>query len=188
MKGAWIFVIGIVCGAAVTAVPKLVMHLHAAWHHVGTLGNSDRVHSEEQFSFIANGPLEQVAPLFGADKERTWAPGWNPEFVHPVPAADQQGMVFTTAHGHLTAAWVNTLFDKKSGRFQYVYVVPDVLVTVIRIQLQPQGERTKVDVEYERTALSPETDAHVRRMAEGDHKSGPEWEQQVNGYLQSVSR
>jgi hypothetical protein len=104
------------------------------------------------------------------------------------PTADEQGMVFTTAHDHLTAAWVNTLFDENNERFQYVYMVPAALVTVIRIQLEPQGENTKVDVEYERTALNPETDAHVRRMAGGDRKSGPEWEEQVNEYLRKVGK
>jgi hypothetical protein len=100
-----------------------------------------------------------------------------------VPAADEQGMVFTVAHDHLKAAWVNTEFDLKNGRIQYVYIIPDALVTVITLRLEPEGDHTRVEVEYDRTALSAETDAHVRHMAEGDRGSGPEWEKQVNGYL-----
>jgi hypothetical protein len=169
------------------ALPRAAAHLHAALHggHGGKseLGTA-RVHTEEKFSFLAKAPLEQVAPLFGADKERVWAPKWNPQFVHPLPATDEEGMVFTVTHNeHLRAAWVNTMFDVKNGRIQYVYVIPDALVTVINLKLTPQGEQTKVDVEYERTALSPEADSHVQHMAEGDRRAGPEWEKQVNGYL-----
>lgn len=189
MKSALIFALGAICGAVLMAAPRVAAHLHAALRggHGRQSGTGEaRAHSEEKFSFVANGPMEQVAPLFGAERERVWAPGWNPQFVYPMPAADREGMVFTVAHDHLRAAWVNTALDLKNGRIQYVYVVPDALVTVITLQLTAQGDKTKVDVEYDRTALSADADAHVRRMAEGDRRSGPEWEQQVNGYLQPV--
>ena len=187
MKGAWLFVIGAVCGAAIIAAPRVAAHLHSALRaaHGGQSRPGDtRAHTEERFAFIANAPMDQVVPLFGADKERVWAPKWNPQFVYPIPIADKEGMVFTVAHDHLRATWVNTQFDEKNGRIQYVYVIPDALVTVINLKLTPQGPQTKVEVEYERTALSPEADAHVRHMAEGDRTSGPDWEKWVNGYLE----
>jgi hypothetical protein len=184
VKGALLFVLGIVCGIAAMAAPRVVMHLHVALHGArGASTNAERAHTEEKFTFTARGPIEDVAPLFGADKERVWSAGWNPKFLHPMPAADQEGMVFTVAHDHLKAAWVNTQFDLKNGRIQYVYMIPDALVTVITLRLQPAGDQTRVEVEYGRTALSPEADARVRHLAEGDRGSGPEWEKQVNGYL-----
>jgi hypothetical protein len=187
VKGAWLFVLGAVSGLALMAIPKAVAHLHAALHATsGGTGSSSvgRVHTEEKFAFTAKGPMNVVAPLLGADKERVWAPEWNPQFIHPLAAADEQGMVFTVAHDGLKAAWVNTEYDVKNGRMQYVYVLPDALITVISIRLTPQGERTRVEVAYDRTALSAEADGHVRHMAEGDRKSGPEWEKQMNGYLE----
>jgi hypothetical protein len=36
---------------------------------------------------------------------------------------------------------------------------------------------------YERTALDPRANDLVRRMADQDGRSGPEWASQVNGYL-----
>ncbi len=183
MKGAWLFVLGLAFGVAAMAAPQVVRHLHAALHSDHAQPGAPRAHTEETFSFTARGKMEDVALLFGADKERVWSPGWNPKFIHPIPAADQQGMVFTVAHDHLKAAWVNTEFDLKSGRIQYVYMIPDALVTVITLQLQPQGDHTQVEVHYYRTALSAEADTHVRHMAEGDRASAPEWEKQVNDYL-----
>jgi hypothetical protein len=186
MKGAWFFVLGAVCGVVLMARPRAAAPLHAALNagHGGEAGpDGSRVYTEEKFAFTANGPMEQVAPLFGAGKERVWAENWNPEFVHPVPAADEKGMVFTVAHDHLHATWVNTEFDVKNGRIQYVYMIPDALVTVITLELTAEGEKTQVEVEYDRTALSAEADGHVRHMAERDRRSGPEWEKQVNGWL-----
>jgi hypothetical protein len=80
--------------------------------------------------------------------------------------------------------WVNTEFDLKNGRVQYVYVVPDALATVITLQLTPQRNETHVEVEYARTALSAEADEHVRHMAEQDRSAGTEWERAVNEYLE----
>jgi hypothetical protein len=190
VKGIAFFVIGLLCGAVVMALPRVLAHVRGALHnsHRASAPEGSRTHTEERFAFTANGPMDKVAPLFGADRERVWAPGWNPQFLHPVPAADQEGMVFTVAHDHVKAAWVNTLFDLKAGRIQYAYVIPDALVTVIDLKLTPQGSQTRVEVEYDRTALSAEADAHVQHMAEGDRRSGPEWEQQVNAYLSTSNK
>jgi len=189
MKGAALFVVGLVCGLLFMAIPKVGAHVRTllhAMHHGASAGA--RTHTDENFTFVAHAPIEQVAPLFAADKERVWAPHWNPQFIYPTTAADQPGMVFAVAHDHLQSVWVNTDLDLKNGRIQYVYMIPDALVTVITLRLTPQDNRTQVDVKYERTALSAEADAHVRHMAEGDRNAGPDWEKQVNGYLQTAKQ
>jgi hypothetical protein len=141
------------------------------------------VHTSEQFAFLANGPLADVFPLLGADAERAWAPGWEPGFIWPATPSDRAGMVFQIARGRQVATWVNTLFDPDTGRVQYVYVVPEVVVTVITLQLHSQGAGTEVTVRYERTSLSPESDAVVKAMAEHDRAAGPEWASQINAHL-----
>jgi hypothetical protein len=152
----------------------------------GISAGDARVHTDERFAFTANAPMEKVAPLFGAEKERVWAPDWNPQFIHPLSAGDEEGMVFSVAHQHLSSTWVNTEFDAKSGRFQYVYFLPEAMATMITIRLTPQDNKTRVDVDYQRTALSPEANAHVGHMAQGDHNAGANWDKWMNAYLQKV--
>ena len=145
-------------------------------------------HTERTFEFTVNASIATVAPLFGADRERAWAPDWNPQFVWPAEVHDRQGMVFTVAHGHRTATWVNTCFDLQNGRVQYVYVLPEVLVTVITLRITPEGKRTHVAVAYDRTALNSEANEIVRKMAEDDGHSGPEWGGQINRYLAALPK
>jgi hypothetical protein len=95
------------------------------------------MHFQNDFSFVAQAPMGVTAPLFGANRERVWAPDWNPVFLWPRDVADQPGMVFTVDHGDNIAVWVNTVFDLAAGRVQYVYVLPDVVATVISLQLVP---------------------------------------------------
>ena len=183
MKTILLVVLGAICGLAITMIPAVSTHLHllkSAIHRAQAPTNSARVHAEEKFSFTVHAPIDQVGPLFGADKERAWAPKWNPQFVHPSPAADVPGMVFTVAHHNLQAAWVNTDFDLVNGRVQYVYVIPEIMVTVITLKLKPDGNQTHVEVEYDRTALSAGADARVNEMASHDHASArnticPRW-------------
>jgi hypothetical protein len=49
---------------------------------------------------MVHAPFAKAAPLFGPEGERAWAgKHWNPEFIHPQPARDVEGAVFTIQHG-----------------------------------------------------------------------------------------
>jgi hypothetical protein len=141
------------------------------------------LHTREQFSLVADAPFEVAWPLFGADKERAWAPDWDPVFLWPREAWDQEGMVFQVRHGEKTAVWVNTAFDRTARRIQYVYVIADVVVTVITLKLTPDGGSTAVDVIYERTALVHAANDTVKEMALRDRLAGTEWSRQINQHL-----
>lgn len=142
-----------------------------------------RLRTSEEFDFIANAPLDRVFPLFGAAGERAWAEDWEPQFLWPPGVEDREGMVFQVAHGDRRATWVNTAFDRKANRVQYVYVLPDVVATTITLNLTPRRGTTHVAVRYERTSISSDANAIVRQMAEQDRKAGPEWSAQINRFL-----
>lgn len=141
------------------------------------------------FDFTVHAPQSAVAPLFGAHLERQWAEGWDPQFVYPQPPGDQAGEVFTVSHGAHTSTWVNTALDFERGHIQYVYVVPEAMAVLIDIRLTATGtSETHVAVTYERTALSPDLNDHVRKQGESDSRSGPHWQKAIEGYLASQSK
>jgi hypothetical protein len=153
-------------------------------------GSSDTaLHMRTEFSFTVDAPFDQVVPLFGANEERKWSPGWNPQFIYPTPARDQLGMVFTVAHGQFTSVWINTAFDLTAGHIQYAYVLNDAMSTLIDIHVNRQGaNQTGVTVVYERTALLSEANEHVQHFAKGDAGAGKEWSDALNAYFASGSR
>jgi hypothetical protein len=141
-------------------------------------------HARTEFHFAVQALYEEVFPLFGALEEKKWAEGWNPQFAYPVPVRDQRGMVFSVEHSGRTGVWTCTAFDESAGYVQYVFMLGDVMVTVIDIHLtRASANETAVSVVYERTALRPEANDHVAHFAKGDAKSGPEWAEAINGYL-----
>ena len=186
MRAAGYFVAGALFATVFAAIPKAIAHLHPAIppdHGSEHPTGQNRAHTHEEFAFTANGTMEQAAPLFGADGERVWVDSWDPQFLFPRPGSDKQGMVFTIDRHGSHAVWVNTEFDLKNGRMQYVYVVPSVMASLITLRLAPSGDKTEVTVIYERTSLSMEADDRVRQMAEADREAGPKWEEAINRYL-----
>jgi hypothetical protein len=143
------------------------------------------LHVRNSFQFTIHAPMKAAAPLFGAHSERAWAGNdWDPRFVYPQPAVDIAGAVFTVErHGH-KATWINTAFDLENGHMQYVYFIPETLVTLIDVHLaQRDSSNTNVTVVYERTALRTEANAHVKQLGESDAKAGKEWEAAINDYF-----
>jgi len=154
------------------AVVVLCIHLRTRQNSEGPVA-----HVENRFEFTVRAPYDKVAPLFGAHGERAWGgEHWDPQFLYPRPAQDVEGEVFTVAHGHTHATWVNTAFDLQSGHVQYVYVVPDIQAVLIDVHLQHDDPaRTGVKVLYERTALKARFNDHIREMGKKDSESAAEW-------------
>ncbi|HVB78320.1 MAG TPA: hypothetical protein VNE82_00040 [Candidatus Binataceae bacterium] len=183
--------LGAILGFGLTLLPNLLRRTEAAsapeLRAPPARTGRVRLHTHEEFKFVASAPIHVTAPLFGAERERVWAPDWDPKFVWPENPNDQEGMVFTLAHGGKTATWVNTSFDLEANRIQYVYVIPDTLVTVVTVTLTANAKTTDVAVAYDRTALTETANIVVREMAERDANAGPEWGKQINGYLRTRS-
>lgn len=137
------------------------------------------------FDLTVPQPYADAVKLFGPEGERAWAgPHWNPEFLHPQPAADVEGAIFTIQHGSIKAVWVCSLRDLDARHLQYVYFVADLLVTVIDVRFQLDGSNaTRVNVVYTRSALTPEGNEHVATLSHGDQDAGKEWQKAIDDYL-----
>lgn len=143
------------------------------------------MHTSTSFDLVVHAPYAKTAPLFGPEGERAWGgKHWDPEFIHPTPARDEEGAVFTVKHGPFKAVWVNTLFDVDGRHFQYVYFLPDIMVTVIDVRFKPLStDTTGVNVVYTRTAITADGNEHVAAMTEGDKTAGKEWQAAIDAYL-----
>ena len=141
--------------------------------------------TQTAFDIIVRLPYTQAAPLFGPEGERPWAgKHWDPQFLYPRPAHDEQGAVFTVQHGPVTAVWVNTLFDLKARHFIYAYFIPGIMVTTIDVQFTPvDSGSTSVHVLYTRTALTPEGNDHVTAFTNTDKTAAKDWQQSIDTYL-----
>src|SRR5580692_1499006 len=155
------------------------------YHHHRAASSGPVVHVRNEFEFTVQAPYRTEAPLFGPEGDRACAAGhWNPQFLYPPPAQDIQGTVFTVRHWHHHAYWINTSFDMDARHFQYVYVIPEAMVVLIDVRFSEiDPSNTKVNVAYERTALNPEANEHVKELGNSDRENGKEWGTAINDYL-----
>ncbi len=178
----------ILLGLAVLTITAATALLYCLHHRSGASGPPYHVRTE--FEFTVHAPYSIAAPLFGPEGEKAWASdSWNPHFVYPQPARDVEGAVFQVSHGHRHSTWVNTAFDLEQGHIQYVYMIPEMMVTVIDLHLSKLSastlgaENTRVRVAYERTALSADVNEHVWEFGEADRQNGKVWGDDIERYL-----
>ena len=145
------------------------------------------LHTQTAFDLVVPLPYAEAAPLFGPEGERPWAGShWDPQFIYPQPAHDEQGAVFTVHHGPVTAVWVNTLFDLDARHFIYAYFIPGIMVTTIDVRFTPStSTTTQVHVLYTRTALTPEGNDHVATFTATDKTAAHNWQHSIDTYLAS---
>jgi hypothetical protein len=169
----------------ILAIATTLLAAFAYGQHHQEVTDGPLAHVRNEFEFTVHASYAVTAPLFGPQGERGWAgEHWDPHFVYPQPAHDVRGAVFTVAHGHQHSYWVNTAFDLEERHIQYVYIIPDGMATLIDLRFSViDSANTKVNVAYERTALTPEANDHVREAGTADSKNGPEWGKQINDYL-----
>ena len=114
---------------------------------------------ERTGSFLLAAPIERVRPLFTAEGERAWAPGWDPvwadaEHLHEV------GEVWTTS-GPPATTWVTVQADAECVR--YARVAPGDSAGIVAVSFQAVPEGTRVTVAYDLSPLSE--DGAVRLTA-----------------------
>ncbi|MGO9318920.1 MAG: hypothetical protein ACLPXT_15310 [Terracidiphilus sp.] len=146
------------------------------------------LHIRNAFSLVVNASYEATAPLFGPLGERGWlGEEWNPILVYPQPAKDVEGSVFTVSRGLYHSVWVNTLFDTDQRHFQYVYFVPDRMMTVVDVRFKPTGANsTRVDVVFTRTAITAKGNELVTEVSESDKSAAERWRLKIDNYLAGV--
>jgi hypothetical protein len=101
-------------------------------------------------SFVLAGPVDAVLPLFTAEGERLWAPGWEPVWadeshVHEI------GEVWTTA-GPPPTTWITV--DAGSNHVRYARVASGDSAGLVTVTCVETSGRTTVTVDYDLSALS----------------------------------
>src|SRR5215831_11550598 len=147
-------------------------------HHMHAAATGPLEHARTSFDITVHAPYKMAAPLFGPEGERAWGgKDWNPQFIYPSSPADIQGAVFTVDHGHHRSTWIATVLDLQTGHIQYVNVIDGLLVTSIDIHISAiDASTTKANFVYEKTALSPDANVHIRDLAGAGPKMAREFE------------
>lgn len=99
-------------------------------------------------------------PLFTAEGERRWVPGWEPERL----GGDGVGSAFVTRMGGTETVWVVVDYDPQRGIARYARQVAGVQAGLVEVQCTDSDDgRCVVRVRY---SLTPLSDAAIPVVAE----------------------
>lgn len=146
-------------------------------------------HVERSGTIGLRGEPDVVFPLFGPDREREWAEGWEPEALYPEVVAAREGTVFSTRHGGAEAVWVVNRYDEVERVVEYTTFRHEERVTRIRASVEEDVERegwSVARVTYAVTALSERGVHMLEHFSEGNYdEMMKEWERAINHKLAS---
>jgi hypothetical protein len=121
-------------------------------------------------SFRLEAPLASVFPLFTAEGERAWAPGWEPVILS---GTAERGSAFATrSHSGVETTWIVADYRPAEGRVSYARLAQGSNIGLVDVTCTPAAEGgTVVTVRYTLTGVSEQGRAFVREFLEPEHYS-----------------
>jgi hypothetical protein len=119
-------------------------------------------------SFHLDAPLARVMPLFTAEGERSWAPGWEPVILS---GNVERGSAFVTrGHTGVETTWIVTDYRPAEGRVSYARLAQGSNIGLVDVTCtEAEDGGTVVSVRYTLTGVSEQGRAFAREFLEPEH-------------------
>lgn len=117
-------------------------------------------------SFHLDAPPARVFPLFTAEGERAWAPGWEPLVLS---GDRERGSAFRTTHGGRETTWIVTEYSPEQGRASYARLAAGSNIGLVDVRCAADKGGTEVSVRYTLTGLNADGERFVREFLEPQH-------------------
>ena len=139
--------------------------------------------------FRLDQPIEILFPLFSAEGEKLWVPGWDYENIMGTNDLHEDYIFLTKNHDHAStnAIWLVKRYDPESYLVQFYKVEPEDKVGIITVKcVQIDKCKTEVEVTYEYIGLSERGNEFIAGFTPARYKEFiGEWNSLLLIYFQS---
>jgi hypothetical protein len=146
---------------------------------------------EHSKKFSIHQSIEILFPLFSAEGEKYWVPGWDYENIMGSTDLHEDYIFLTKAHDHAStdAIWLVKKYDPDSYFVQFYKVEPKDKIGVITVQcMEVEKNLTEVEVTYKYTGLSDKGNEFIVTFDQVQYEEFiNEWESLLIAYFQSKS-
>ncbi len=140
--------------------------------------------------FNVNQPIEILFPLFSAEGEKLWVPGWDYENIMGSTDLHEDYVFITKNHDHAStdAIWLVKKYQPRHYLVQFYKVEPEDKVGIITVQCTKINDsQTQVEVRYEYIGLSRKGDEFIERFTSFQYKEFiSEWSKLLDRYFEST--
>jgi len=116
--------------------------------------------------FHLDAPCAQVFPLFTAQGEKAWAPGWNPEMLS---GDTTRGSVFRTRHAGSETVWIVTDYQPDHYKVSYARIAQGSNMGLVDVACHGDSGGSSITVRYTLTGLNKKGDNFVREFLSDPH-------------------
>ena len=139
--------------------------------------------------FQIDQPIEILFPLFSAEGEKYWVPGWDYKNIMGSTKLHEDYIFVTENHDHAAsdAIWLVKKYEHSSHQVVFYKVEPEEKVGIITVKCNAiSRSKTNVSVAYEYIALSEKGDEFVNSFTNEKYKEFiGEWKQLLDKYFQT---
>ena len=139
--------------------------------------------------FKINQPIDVLFPLFSAEGEKLWVPGWDYENIMGTSDLHEDYIFLTKNHDHAStdAIWLVKEYKPESYFVQFYKVEPEDKVGIISVQCTKIYESlTQVEVSYKYIGLSKNGDEFIESFSSTKYKAFiAEWNSLLVNYFES---
>lgn len=140
-------------------------------------------------SFEISRPIQEIFPLFSAEGEKLWVPGWDYENIMGSTDLHEDYVFVTKNHDHASteAIWLVKRYEPENYIIQFYKVEPGEKIGVIEIKCLRQADsRTQVQVSYEYIGLSPSGSKFVSSFSSSMYEAFiAEWHSLLEKYFEN---
>lgn len=140
-------------------------------------------------NFTIDQPVEILFPLFSAEGEKLWVPGWDYENIMGSKDLHEDYIFLTKTHDHasIEAIWLVKRYEPESHLVQFYKVEPGDKTGIIEVKCSRLEENlTQVEVSYEYIGLGPKGNKFVEGFTSSEYiEFIGEWKNLLVSYFES---
>ena len=139
--------------------------------------------------FKSNQPIDNLFPLFSAEGEKLWVPGWDYENVMGSTDLHEDYIFLTQNHDHASskAIWLVKRYEPDKYYIQFYKIEPNDKVGIISVQCLPIDDYvTEVEVSYHYIGIDEKGDEFIKKFTSEEYtRFIDEWERLLLKYFES---
>jgi len=139
--------------------------------------------------FRIDQPIDLLFPLFSAEGEKLWVPGWDYKNITGSNDLHEDYVFLTRNHDHAStdAIWLVKRYEPEIYLVQFYKVEPEDKVGIVTVQCNRIDEGlTRVEVSYEYIGLSEKGDEFIEGFTSTEYEAFiGEWNNFLVSYFES---
>ena len=140
-------------------------------------------------AFEISQPIHVLFPLFSAEGEKLWVPGWNYENIMGGTELHEDYVFITKTHDHAStdAIWIVKKHNQNQHYVQFYKVEPEDKIGIIEVKCSQLNETaTEVQVTYEYIGLSDKGHQFIKNFTLSEYEAFiSEWKTLLGNYFES---